>query len=80
MFLADVVTPRFPGGLTVVRASGQWRGSDDRVQQEPSRIVEIMHDESPDAARRIDEIVTIYKADHEQESVMVARARIEVCF
>ncbi|MEX2248301.1 MAG: DUF3574 domain-containing protein, partial [Parvibaculum sp.] len=24
-FLAEVVTPRFPGGLTVIDAYGQWR-------------------------------------------------------
>jgi hypothetical protein len=79
-FLADVVTPRFPDGLTVFQASGQWRGTSDRLEREPSRVVEIVHDESRDAGRRIDEIVAIYKTRHQQESVMVARARINVCF
>ena len=27
-FLEDTVTPRFPDGLTVLDAQGQWRGSD----------------------------------------------------
>jgi hypothetical protein len=79
-FLSDVVTPRFPNGLTVLQASGQWRGTGDRLEREPSRVVEIVHDESSDAGRRIDQIVTIYKTRYQQQSVMVARARIEVCF
>jgi hypothetical protein len=80
MFLAEVVTPRFPDGLTVFRASGQWRGSAGRLEQEPSRVVEIIHHDSPDARGRIDEIVTIYKTRYQQESVLVARKRAEVCF
>jgi len=79
-FLADVVTPRFPDGLTVFQASGQWRGASERLEREPSRVVEIVHDESPDAGHRIGEIVTIYKTRHQQESVMVSRAQINVCF
>jgi len=79
-FLADVVTPRFPNGLTVVQASGQWRGAGDRLQREPARVVEIVHDESPDAWQRLDRIVTLYKARYQQQSVMVARTRIDVCF
>ena len=33
-FLADEITPRFPDGLTVVDASGQWRapGQADRAR------------------------------------------------
>jgi hypothetical protein len=80
MFLADTVTPRFPDGLTVLRASGQWRGAGDQPEQEPSRVVEIVYDDSPDARRRLDEIVAIYKNRFQQESVMVARSRGEVCF
>jgi hypothetical protein len=79
-FLADTVTPRFPDGLTVFEASGQWRGPGSRLEREPARVVEIVHDDSPDTRRRIDQIVTIYKARHRQQSVMVTRAHIDVCF
>jgi Protein of unknown function (DUF3574) len=79
-FLSDVVTPRFPDGLTIVEASGQWRGTDDRLQRERSRIVEIVQDQSADAGDRIDTIVQIYKKRHHQESVMVMRTHLEACF
>jgi hypothetical protein len=79
-FLAETVTPRFPDGLTVFQASGQWRGNGNRLEQEPARVVEIVHDDSLDTRNRLEEIVTIYKARHKQQSVMVTRARIDVCF
>ena len=80
IFLADVVTPRFPDGLTVFRSHGQWRGAGGRLEREPSRVVEIIHDDSAEARDRIHEIVTIYKTRYRQESVLVARVHAEVCF
>jgi hypothetical protein len=80
-FLADVVTPRFPRGLTVVNAAEQWRGprSDD-ITREPSRIVEIVDDPSPETGRRVHEIVAIYSRKYRQESVMLTRGRVDACF
>jgi hypothetical protein len=46
--LSEVVTPHFPNGLTIIEASGQWRSNGDRLEREPSRIVEIVQDELPD--------------------------------
>jgi SAM-dependent methyltransferase len=79
-FLSEVLTPRFPNGLTIIEASVQWRGTGDRSEREPSRIVEIVQDELPDVNHRIGEVVTTYKNRYQQESVMVTRARLEACF
>jgi Protein of unknown function (DUF3574) len=80
-FLAEIVTPRFPDGLTVVDAVGQWRAAGQRdVTVEPSRVVEIAHDDSPETNRHIREMVAIYKQQYHQDSVMLTRARMEVCF
>jgi hypothetical protein len=78
-FVAEVVTPRFPGGLTVLEATGQWQDRDKQVTRESSRVVEIIHDESKGASRRVAEIAAEYKARYRQESVLIARARIDVC-
>ena len=78
-FVERVVTPRFPAGLTILEATGQWQGRDKRVNRESSRVVEIIHADSRGAARRIAEIASEYKARYRQESVLIARARIEVC-
>lgn len=42
-FLGDVVTPRFPAGLTVWRAQGQWRDASGVVQAEDVIVLEILH-------------------------------------
>jgi hypothetical protein len=78
-FVEAVVTPRFPAGLTIVEATGQWQGRDKRVNRESSRVVEIIHPDSRGAARRIAEIASEYKVRYRQESVLIARTRIEVC-
>ena len=42
-FVAREMTPRFPDGLTVVDATGQWRDTDTgKVVREPSKRVEIV--------------------------------------
>ena len=62
------------------RSHGQWRGTGGRLEREPSRVVEIIHDDSADARDRIREIVNIYKTRYRQESVLVTRVHAEVCF
>jgi hypothetical protein len=79
-FVETVVTPRFPGGLTILHASGQWQGRDKQITRESSRVVEIIHDESKDASRRIAEIASEYKVRYRQDSVLIARGPVEVCF
>jgi hypothetical protein len=79
-FVDTVVTPRFPAGLTIVEATGQWQSRDKRVSRESSRVLEIIHEGSPDASRRIVEIASEYKRRYRQESVLIARGRVEVCF
>jgi hypothetical protein len=78
-FVERVVTPRFPAGLTILEATGQWQGRDKRVNRESSRVVEIIHEESRDSERRVTEIAAEYKKRYRQESVLIARAPIEVC-
>ncbi|MET0213190.1 MAG: DUF3574 domain-containing protein [Vicinamibacterales bacterium] len=80
-FLAEIITPRFPGGFTVVHADGQWRarGRND-VLQEPARVVEIVDHGGPTMDRRLSEIVAIYRERFRQESVMLTREHLEVCF
>lgn len=80
-FLAQVVTPRFPDGLTVVRADGQWRGAGtDSVTREPSQVVEILADDTTGVERRIQEIVASYRLRFQQESVLITRDNVEACF
>ncbi len=79
-FLAEVVTPRFPDGLTVLRGEGQWRGANGAVVREPSFVMEIDHPPSAALDAALDEIAAEYKRRFRQEAVMRVRTRAEVEF
>jgi hypothetical protein len=79
-FLADVVTPRFPEGLTVWDAHGQWKSSSGEIVRESSRVVQLIHDDTSGADQAIAEIVREYERRFQQESVMRVRARVRVAF
>src|SRR5271165_2764222 len=69
-FLARSVTPRFPDGLTVLEGSGQWRQhSTGMIVSEPSTLVEIVTEASPETFRRLDAIRSEYRERFAQESV-----------
>ena len=71
-FLAREVTPRFPDGLTVSDATGQWRDpATGKIVQEPSKRVEIVLPGNADDDARLDAIVKAYKHQFHQHSVGV---------
>jgi hypothetical protein len=71
-FVAAEITPRFPGGLTVLTGYGQWRGAAGTLVKETSRLLLIWYAPAPDADGRIEAIRTAYKARFGQENVLRA--------
>lgn len=77
-FVAQVVTPRFPEGLTIWLADGQWRDDNGRVLREPTFVLEVLHEPAPAAEAAMAEIVATYKRDFCQQSVLWVRDRVDV--
>ena len=69
-FLADTVTPRFPDGLTVLDAQGQWRDPEGLIQKERSKLLVVLVPPGGDHMRLIDEVSDEYKLRFSQESVL----------
>lgn len=71
-FLAEVVTPRFPDGFTIVPATGQYRGNDRSIIKEQSEILIFFYPASRrvSSSRKIEEIRRTYKRQFMQESVL----------
>ena len=69
-FLDAEVTLRFPDGLTVVDGQGQWRGADNDIKQERSKLLVILAPPGDDARRRLDQIALQYKLQFDQEAVL----------
>jgi hypothetical protein len=68
-FLARVVTPRFPQGLTELEGRGQWRGPRG-LQRETSRVIVIVYRPDPTSDGKIEAIRSRYKARFRQTSVL----------
>jgi hypothetical protein len=76
-FLDQVLTPRFPAGLTVVAATGQWKGKSGLVEQKRSEVVTVFHSADEAASRAVMEVVVEYKRRFRQEAVL--RERMPTC-
>ncbi len=79
-FLQDIVTPRFPQGLTVTDASGQWRSGNGGIVREATHALTLVHANDAASDRAIDEIVARYKSDFAQEAVMSTQSPTCVSF
>ncbi len=69
-FLASEITSRFPEGLTVLDAYGQWRSGTEELLREQSKLVLIL---APPGDRPLEQTMAIaeaYKSQFEQESVL----------
>lgn len=71
-FAAKVLSPNFPDGFTVYDAEGQWLDkATNKIVREPSKVVIIAAEESPDLVKRIDAVTDAYRKRFHQMSVGV---------
>ena len=71
-FVASEITPRFPAGLTVDDALGQWRdAATGSVIKEPSKELQLIvpAETEKDIKETIDTIVAAYKQRFQQQAV-----------
>ena len=76
VFLRDEVTRRFPDGLTAWEAQGQWRTSAGSIDHERSKVLLLVHPDTADARRGVQEVIATYRKVFEQESVLWESARV----
>jgi hypothetical protein len=82
-FLNEVVTPRFPEGLTVILAKGQYLEHSGVLAQETSKVIHIFYKNDSNAQKHsqaIDEIIAEYKQQFHQESVLRVTVPIKAKF
>jgi Protein of unknown function (DUF3574) len=69
-FVAREITPRFPDGLTVLEARGQWRNpASKRIIRERSNVVLIVLPGNAEDQDRLGEVAEAYKRQFHQQSV-----------
>jgi hypothetical protein len=74
-FVDTELTPRFPEGLTVLDATGQWRDPrSGRIDREKTKLVQIAAPPSDETRRKIEEIRAAYRSRFGQGSVGLVTA------
>src|SRR5712691_2924438 len=69
-FIDNEITPRFPDGLSVFDASGQWRDpASKKIVRELSKVVLIVLPGNAEDLTRLNELTEIYKRRFKQQSV-----------
>lgn len=76
-FLREVVTPKFPGGLSAWQASGQWRGGNGKLIKESTFVLSLVHAREPSFEASVRAIISEYKARFQQEAVL--RVKSQAC-
>ncbi|APG04612.1 hypothetical protein BJI69_12365 [Luteibacter rhizovicinus DSM 16549] len=80
-FLDKEVTPRFPSGLTVVDAYGQWQGVNQaKPERLRSKIVILLYADTPTQRASIDAIRSAWKAKTGDQSVLRVTQPADVSF
>lgn len=74
-FLNDEVTPRFPDGLTVQDATGQWKDKTGIVR-EPSKRLTLVLSGGADEGAKLEAIRSAYRARFHQDSVLLTETAI----
>ena len=76
LFLRDEVTRRFPEGLTVWGAEGQWRSAGGGIDHEQSKVLLLVHSDTTAARQSVQAVIDAYRTKFEQESVLWESARV----
>ena len=80
-FLDREVTPRFPDGLTVFDAYGQWLSrATNSVGHLRTKVLVILHEDTPKRRTDIDAIRLAWKTATHAQSVLLATQAVDVSF
>jgi len=76
LFLRDEVTSRFPDGLTVWEAEGQWRTAAGSIDHEQSKVLLLVHPDTAAARQSVLAVIEAYRKTFEQQSVLWESTRV----
>ncbi|WP_332772708.1 DUF3574 domain-containing protein [Phenylobacterium sp.] len=79
-FVDHELTPRFPEGLTVLDGGGQWKGDENRMIREASKVVVLVLPLKGDSGGKLDEARRAYVRKFHQDSVMLVTQPACVAF
>ncbi|MGD9511146.1 MAG: DUF3574 domain-containing protein [Geminicoccaceae bacterium] len=75
-FLDEVVSPRFPDGLTVLDAYGEFRTATGALFREPAKLVVLLVPDAAAVEGKIQAIIKAYKRRFSQNAVLRTEQRL----
>jgi len=76
IFLRDEVTKRFPDGLTVWQAEGQWLTPAGSIDREQSKVLLLVHGDTAAERQSVHAVIQAYRKAFDQQSVLWESARV----
>src|SRR3954470_16790934 len=76
LFLRDEVTARFPDGLTVWEAEGQWRATQGTIEHERTKVLLLVHADTAAARQSVLSVIDRYRKVFDQQSVLWETSRV----
>ena len=76
LFLRDEVTTRFPDGLTVWDAEGQWRAPQGPIEHERTKVLLLVHPDTAAARDAVQAVIDRYRKAFDQQSVLWETSRV----
>ena len=76
LFLRDEVTARFPDGLTVWDAEGQWRAPQGAIEHERTKVLLLVHGDTAAARASVLAVIERYRKVFDQQSVLWETAKV----
>jgi hypothetical protein len=76
IFLRDEVTKRFPNGLTVWQAEGQWQNPVGSIDREQSKVLLLVHGDTAAERQSVQAVIQAYRKAFDQESVLWESSRV----
>jgi uncharacterized protein DUF3574 len=69
-------TTRFPDGLTVWDAEGQWRAPKGTIEHERSKVLLLVHPDTAPARQSVQDVIDRYRKAFDQQSVLWETSRV----
>jgi hypothetical protein len=80
-FAAQVIARQFPDGFTAFDGEGRWRNpTTGETLREPTKIVIIAADPSPDLSRKLSVVIDAYRRHFDQMSVGLTTSSVCAAF
>lgn len=79
-FVDQQVTPRFPAGVTILDADGQWTDPKGALVREDSRVIILLYKPTSQEETKIEAIRSAYVKQFSQDAVMRVDSAAQVRF